>query len=97
MTASLNLLLGYPVETELDLVPPVTEMEDISLTEASGKAMAVNPEVVEAESNVVSGEIKWNFTKFLIARNGQPIARFEPAVMPDSPQVMSAIESALKP
>jgi len=44
----------------------------------------------------VSGEIKWNFTKFLIARNGQPIARFEPAVTPDSPQVISAIESALK-
>ena len=45
----------------------------------------------------VGGEIKWNFTKFLIARNGQPIARFEPAVTPDSPQVISAIESALKP
>ena len=44
-----------------------------------------------------AGEIKWNFTKFLIARNGQPIARFEPAVTPDSPQVISAIESALKP
>ena len=45
----------------------------------------------------VSGEIQWNFTKFLIARDGQPIARFEPAVTPDSPQVISAIESALKP
>ena len=44
----------------------------------------------------VSGQIKWNFTKFLIARNGQPIARFEPAVTPDSPEVISAIESALK-
>src|ERR1700733_7059830 len=45
----------------------------------------------------VGGEIKWNFTKFLIGGNGQPIARFEPAVTPDSPQVISAIESALKP
>ena len=44
----------------------------------------------------VGGEIKWNFTKFLIARNGQPIARFEPAVTPDSPEVISAIEAALK-
>jgi glutathione peroxidase len=44
----------------------------------------------------VSGDIKWNFTKFLIARNGQPIARFEPAVTPDSPEVIAAIESALK-
>ena len=44
----------------------------------------------------IAGEIKWNFTKFLIARNGQPVARFEPAVTPDSPEVISAIETALK-
>src|SRR5882724_4354447 len=28
------------------------------------------------------GDIKWNFTKFLIDRNGKVIARFEPAVTP---------------
>ena len=43
-----------------------------------------------------SGEIQWNFTKFLFDRNGKPIARFEPAVTPDSPEVISAVESALK-
>ena len=42
-----------------------------------------------------AGDIKWNFTKFLFDRNGQPIARFEPATTPDSPQVTSAIEAAL--
>ena len=42
-----------------------------------------------------SGEIKWNFTKFLFDRNGNPIARFEPATKPDSPEVISAIETAL--
>ena len=42
------------------------------------------------------GEIKWNFTKFLIGRDGKVVARFEPAVKPDSPEVISAIESALK-
>jgi len=42
------------------------------------------------------GEIKWNFTKFLIDRNGQIIARFESPVKPDSPEVISAIEKALK-
>ena len=41
------------------------------------------------------GDIKWNFTKFLFDRNGNPVARFEPAVTPDSPEVHSAIESAL--
>ncbi len=42
-----------------------------------------------------SGEIQWNFTKFLFDRNGNPVARFEPKVTPDSPEVMSAIEAAL--
>jgi glutathione peroxidase len=44
----------------------------------------------------VGGEIKWNFTKFLIARNGTPVLRFEPATKPDSPEVITAIESELK-
>ncbi len=43
----------------------------------------------------VAGDIKWNFTKFLFDRNGKPVARFEPAVTPDSPQVQAAIQSAL--
>jgi len=41
------------------------------------------------------GEIKWNFTKFLFDRNGAPVARFEPATKPDSPEVTAAIEAAL--
>ena len=41
------------------------------------------------------GEIKWNFTKFLFDRDGNPVARFEPEVTPDSTQVTSAIEKAL--
>jgi glutathione peroxidase len=42
------------------------------------------------------GEIKWNFTKFLIGRDGTILARFEPAVKPDSPEVTAAIEKAIK-
>jgi glutathione peroxidase len=42
-----------------------------------------------------SGDIKWNFTKFLFDRNGSPVARFEPNVKPDSPEVIAAIEGAL--
>jgi glutathione peroxidase len=43
-----------------------------------------------------AGDIKWNFTKFLIGRDGQIVARFEPKVTPDSPEVTSAVESALQ-
>jgi glutathione peroxidase len=41
------------------------------------------------------GEIRWNFNKFLIGKDGRVIARFEPQVKPDSEQVSQAIESAL--
>jgi glutathione peroxidase len=42
-----------------------------------------------------SGDIKWNFNKFLIGRDGRVVARFEPQVEPTSPQVKQAIEKAL--
>jgi glutathione peroxidase len=44
----------------------------------------------------ISGEIKWNFTKFLVDRNGKVVQRFEPAVTPDSKEVVAAIEGQLK-
>jgi glutathione peroxidase len=44
----------------------------------------------------VAGEIKWNFTKFLVDRNGNVVQRFGPAVTPDSKEVTEAIEKALK-
>jgi glutathione peroxidase len=44
----------------------------------------------------ISGEIKWNFTKFLVDRDGKVVQRFESAVTPDSKEVVSAIEKQLK-
>ena len=43
----------------------------------------------------IGGEIQWNFTKFLFDKSGKPVQRFEPDVTPDSPQVISAVETAL--
>ena len=45
----------------------------------------------------IAGDIKWNFTKFLVDRDGRVIQRFEPAVTPDSKDVTAAIEKQLKP
>ena len=42
------------------------------------------------------GDINWNFTKFLVGKDGKVLARFEPAVTPESPEVTGAIEKALK-
>jgi len=45
---------------------------------------------------VTGGEIQWNFTKFLVDKSGKVVARFEPKVTPESPDVASAIEKALR-
>jgi glutathione peroxidase len=43
------------------------------------------------------GEVKWNFTKFLVGRDGKVISRFESKVTPESAELVSAVEKALKP
>jgi glutathione peroxidase len=43
-----------------------------------------------------AGEIPWNFTKFLVNRKGEVIARFEPRAEPSAVRVTGAIENALK-
>ena len=41
------------------------------------------------------GDIKWNFGKFLIGRDGKILKRFDSGAAPDSPEVTQAIEKAL--
>lgn len=42
------------------------------------------------------GDVKWNFTKFLIGRNGSIVQRFESDVEPDAEPLVKAIETELK-
>ena len=41
------------------------------------------------------GEVRWNFTKFLVDSQGKVIGRFESDVEPESSQLTSAVEKAL--
>ncbi len=41
------------------------------------------------------GDVKWNFGKFLIGKDGKPLQRFEPRTPPDAPAVVAAIEKAI--
>lgn len=41
------------------------------------------------------GDIGWNFGKFLIGKNGEVIARFDPSEEPESEKIVNAIEKAL--
>src|SRR6202795_2236628 len=42
------------------------------------------------------GEIPWNFTKYLVDRDGKVLARFDAPVEPESKELTAAIETALK-
>jgi glutathione peroxidase len=42
------------------------------------------------------GDVRWNFTKFLVGKDGKVISRFEPGVKPESAELAAAVESALK-
>ena len=47
------------------------------------------------EGSPFPGDIKWNFSKFLIGRDGKILKRFESKVKPDSPELVQAVETAL--
>lgn len=42
------------------------------------------------------GDVRWNFGKFLIGRDGKILQRFESKVEPMSPEVIEAVENALQ-
>jgi glutathione peroxidase len=42
-----------------------------------------------------TGDIRWNFEKFLVSPTGEVVARFSPMTKPDDPAVVAAIEAAL--
>jgi glutathione peroxidase len=42
-----------------------------------------------------TGDIRWNFEKFLIGPDGTVVGRFSPTVTPEDPALVAAIEGAL--
>ena len=42
-----------------------------------------------------SGDVEWNFEKFLINTEGDAVARFKSSIEPDSPEITQAIEKLL--
>lgn len=48
-----------------------------------------------AQPEPLGGEPRWNFTKFLVDREGRVVARFEPGVRPDDERLTSKVEELL--
>ena len=48
------------------------------------------------EDGAFPGNVKWNFGKVLIGKDGKPIARFGSSTKPDSDELVKAISTALE-
>jgi len=59
------------------------------------QAIPLFAELTRETPEGIRGDIKWNFTKFLIGPDGRPVARFESGVEPTSDEIVSAVEALL--
>jgi len=79
---SLNYQITFPMFSKISVAG-----EDVDPLYAFLTEKTTNPEF--------SGPIAWNFTKFVLDRQGRVAARFEPKISPDSPEVIAVIEREL--
>lgn len=67
------------------------------MEKVSVKGSAQHPlfAALTGEKGDFPGDVKWNFGKFLIGRDGKAIERIEPKTKVESPEVIATIEKAL--
>jgi glutathione peroxidase len=75
----------HPLYRELTTAIPATPGADKMRSMLQGHGITPNAEP----------EILWNFEKFLIGRDGKPVARFAPDTAPDDDAIVTAIEREL--
>jgi glutathione peroxidase len=70
----------------------MTEKVDVN---GPGRHPLYDQLVKTADAEGHSGDIRWNFEKFLVARDGRVVARFSPMTAPDAPEIVAAIDRQL--
>ena len=78
--------------TNYNVTFPLSEKIDVNGTPQHPVYKAI---ANTADSSGHSGDIRWNFEKFVIGRSGSVVARFGPTVAPDDPSILDAIDRAL--
>ena len=78
--------------TNYNVTFPLSEKIDVNGTPQHPVYKAI---ANTADSSGHSGDIRWNFEKFVIDRSGAVVARFAPTVAPDDPSILEAIDRAL--
>jgi glutathione peroxidase len=71
---------------------PMTEKVEVN---GSGRHPLYRELTETPDAEGYTGDIRWNFEKFLIGPDGEVRARFSSGTTPDSPEVIAAIEATL--
>ncbi|HEV7559389.1 MAG TPA: glutathione peroxidase [Kofleriaceae bacterium] len=71
---------------------PMMEKIDVNGPARHEIYKALTP-LADAEGH--TGDIRWNFEKFVVSADGKKITRFSPRTTPDDPTVIAAVEAAL--
>jgi glutathione peroxidase len=71
---------------------PLLEKNDVNGDEQHPLYAELN-QVADGEG--YTGDIRWNFEKFLLAPGGEVVARYNPTVVPEDPQIVGDIEKNL--
>src|SRR4051794_16992209 len=71
---------------------PLTEKVEVN---GDGRHPLYQQLTETADSEGYSGDIRWNFEKFLVSRDGDVIARFSPLVEPGNDELVGTIEKTL--
>ncbi|PWI16215.1 glutathione peroxidase [Streptomyces sp. Act143] len=71
---------------------PMTEKVEVN---GEGRHPLYERLVDFADADGHTGDIRWNFEKFLIGRDGTVVARFSPQTEPESAELVAAVEAQL--
>ncbi|MFJ9720862.1 glutathione peroxidase [Streptomyces sp. NPDC101213] len=71
---------------------PLTEKTEVN---GDGRHALYERLVGFADAEGHSGDVRWNFEKFLVGRDGAVVARFSPQTEPESPELVAAVEKQL--
>ena len=78
--------------TNYGITFPIMEKTDVNGDNRNPVYKALAP-IADATGH--TGDIRWNFEKFVISADGTKVTRFAPKTKPEDPTVIAAVEAAL--
>ena len=69
---------------------PMLAKSDVN---GEGRAPLFQALTAVPDADGTAGDVQWNFEKWLLSPDGEPVARFRPRTEPDDPQVVSAVDA----